>query len=124
MIEMTSALASDITITWLGAIGVGLYFNFLWRRQESGSSARAALFLAGVLTTMLAVRGFFWIWSGPVLGRLVFAAATLLPIAITLFTEQLLRRHHPRWLKLLALASAYSSDCQHDRWPDSIIHFC
>lgn len=100
---MTSALASDITITWLAAIGAGLYFHFLWRRDNSGTAERATLFLVGVFTVMLAVRGFFWLWGGAALGRLVFVAATLMPIAITLFTEQLLRRHHPRWLKLLAL---------------------
>jgi hypothetical protein len=100
---MTSALASDVTITWLAAIGAGLYFHFLWRQNSSGAAARSSLFLVGVFTAMLAIRGFYWIWGGVALGRLVFVAATLLPIAITLFTEQLLRRHHPRWLKLLAL---------------------
>lgn len=101
---MTHALASDITITWLSAIGTGLYFHFLWRRRESGPAVKATLFLMGVLMALLAVRGFFWLWGGAALGRLVFIAATLLPIAVTLFTEHLLRRHHPRWLKLVALS--------------------
>lgn len=110
---MINALASDVTVTWLGALGCGLYLHFLWTRREAGTGT--GLFLFGVLTALLAVRGFAWLLGGPhfgpllgpllsrLLGRLVFAAATLLPIATTLFAEQLLRRHHPLWLKLLAL---------------------
>lgn len=100
---MIDALASDVTVTWLGALGCGLYLHFLWTRRETGTCSGTGLFLFGVLTALLAVRGFAWLLGGPLLGRLVFAAATLLPIATTLFAEQLLRRHHPLWLKLLAL---------------------
>ena len=64
---------------------------------------RVTLFLVGVLTALLALRGFFWLWGGGALGRLVFVPATLMPLAITLYVEQLLSRHHPRWLKVLAV---------------------
>jgi hypothetical protein len=99
---MDGALASDLTVTWLGALGTALYLRFL-ARTESMRDVRPAAYLFGVLTVLLLVRGFFWIHGGPWLGRLVFAAATLLPITMTVFTEHLLRRHHPRWLKVLAL---------------------
>lgn len=99
---MINALASDVAVTWLGAAGCGLYLHFLWTRRDA-AAAGPGLFLFGVLTALLAVRGFAWLFGGPLLGRLVFAAATLLPIAMTLFAEHLLRRHHPLWLKLLAL---------------------
>ncbi|AQV94198.1 hypothetical protein BJN34_09895 [Cupriavidus necator] len=98
---MIDALASDVAVTWLGAVGCGLYLHFLWSRREAG--AGTGLFLFGVLTALLAVRGFSWLFGGTLLAQLVFAAATLLPIAMTLFAEYLVRRHHPLWLKLLAL---------------------
>ena len=100
---MLNALASDVAVTWLGALGTGAYFRFLWSRNESTASMRVTLFLVGVLTALLALRGFFWLWGGGALGRLVFVPATLMPLAITLYVEQLLRRHHPRWLKVLAV---------------------
>ena len=65
---------------------------------------RATLFLVGLLTALLALRGFFWLWEDSAIGRLVFMTATLLPLALTLYAEHLLRRHHPRWFKLLALS--------------------
>ena len=70
--------------------------------QRGGNpAARAELFLFGTLAVMLFVRGFWWPTRQPLLGRAVFAAATLLPLAITLFVEHVLRRHHPLWLKVL-----------------------
>lgn len=101
---MLNALASDVAVTWLGALGTAAYFRFLWDRNESTASMRVTLFLIGVLTALLALRGFFWLWAGGTLGRFVFMAATLLPLAVTLYVEHLLRRHHPRWFKLLAVS--------------------
>ena len=82
-----------------------LCFFFLRQREESGTSG-ASLFLIGTLAVLLLLRGFYWLSSVPAagtLGRLVFAAATLLPLAITLFVERLLRRHHPLPLKFLSM---------------------
>jgi hypothetical protein len=101
---VVEALATDIVVTELGALGCALYLHFLWRRKQHQSGIGASLFLFGVVTVLLAVRGPFWYFASPFLGRLTFAAATLLPLAITLFCEQLLRRHHPFWLKVLALS--------------------
>jgi hypothetical protein len=96
-----NALASDVAVTWLGAAGCLMCWFFLRNSDESGSRTRAAVFLIATLAVLLTVRGFAWLYPGT-LGRLVFAAASLLPLAITLFTEHLLRRHHPLWLKVLA----------------------
>ena len=40
------------------------------------------------------------------LARLTFTFATWLPLAITLFFERVLRRHHPLWVKVFALATS------------------
>lgn len=82
-----------------------VYFHFLWQQRQGSAFAQAALFLFGTTAALLGVRGFFWLFGEPAaLGRLVFAAATLLPIAVSIFSEHLLRRHHPLALKLGALA--------------------
>lgn len=65
---------------------------------------RAALLLFGVLAGLLSIRGVYWITVHPGAGQLVFVFATLLPLLCTLFVEQLLRRHHPFWLKVFALS--------------------
>jgi hypothetical protein len=99
---LITALASDVVVTWLGAVGTGLYVSFLWQRSSPTAFTRAVLFLLVCTFTILALRGFYWMSGSSALGRVVFAAASLLPLAITLVTEQLLRRHHPLLLKLVA----------------------
>jgi len=103
--QMHGALAVDVAVTWLGAAGCALYLRFLSRQEGAGGAVRASLFLVGVLCALLALRGFFWLYQYAWLGHLVFAAATLLPLAATLYVEQLARHHHPVWLKLLALGT-------------------
>lgn len=102
---MINALASDVALSWMGAAGCLLCYRFLWTSGEPGPQTRATLFLTAILAIMLTLRGFFWLYGSPALGRLVFAVATWLPLAVTLFIEHLLRRHHPLWLKLLAMAT-------------------
>lgn len=99
---MTDALASDVAVTWIAALACIPYLRFLWR-AESPAGGRAALALVGLLCALLTLRGFDWLDFSPWLGRLTFAVATWLPLAATLFCERVLRRHHPLWLKGLAL---------------------
>lgn len=102
---MIDPLAADLSVTWLGAAGCVLYAWFLWRHRSSGFAIRATLFLVVTVAWVLFVRGFYWALGSEALGRLVFAGATLLPLAITSFTEALLRRHHPLWLKAFGLGA-------------------
>lgn len=98
---MTDPAYTDVAVSWLGAAGCGAYFGFVWSRRAGSAQARVELLLFGTLAVLLFLRGFWWTTREPLLGRAVFAAATLLPLAITLFVEHVLRRHHPLWLKLL-----------------------
>jgi len=100
---VTDPLASDVAVTWLGAAGCALYARFFWQQHASDFAARATLFLLALLVWVMFLRGFYWLWDSAALGHLVFAGATLLPFALTLFSEGLLRRHHPQWLKLAAV---------------------
>lgn len=100
---MPDATAGDVAVTWLGAAGCALYLRHAWSELDGSAAARAAAFLFGVLAVLLALRGVYWLHDDPWLARLVFCAATLLPLAITLFVEHVIRRHHPFWLKAFAL---------------------
>ena len=101
---MADPIFSDVAVTWLGAVGCAVYLHFLWQQRQGSALAQASLFLFALLAALFGIRGFFWLSERSAgLGRLVFAAATLLPIAVSLFAEQLLRRHHPLALKLASL---------------------
>lgn len=102
---MVDPIYSDVAVTWIGAAGCAVYAHFLWQIRQSSSLARGALFLFMLLGLLLLIRGFFWMMPDSMaLGRTVLGVATLLPVAVTIFSEHLLRRHHPLSLKLSALA--------------------
>lgn len=100
------AVAIDVLVTWIGALGAASYLLHIVRNPSRSPLERRAVLLLGVLTILLAVRGFAWLQPDVRLNRLTFAAATLLPLAMALFVEGLLRRHLPRPAKLLAAGSS------------------
>jgi len=95
--------AIDAAITWSGAAGCLFYLWTLYRHGRRGEGPQR--FLVGVLASLLLVRGFEWLAHRPSIDRLTLVIAAWLPLAITLFIERVLRRHHPLWLKLWALAT-------------------
>jgi hypothetical protein len=97
-------VAIDAAVTWAGAAGCLFYLWTMHRQGRHGVGAQQ--FLMGVLAGLLLVRGFDWITHRQILDRLTFAIASGLPLAITLFVEHVLRRHHPLWVKVFALASS------------------
>jgi hypothetical protein len=101
------AAGIDVLVTWLGATGALSYLVHIVRNPSRSPLERRAVFLLGVLAALLTVRGFAWLrMDDALLKRAVFAAATLLPLAMALFTEGLLRRHLPLAAKLLAAGSS------------------
>ncbi len=100
------AVAVDVLVTWIGALGAAGYLLHIVRNPSRSPLERRAVLLLGVLTVLLLVRGFSWLEADVRLDRLTFAAATLLPLAMALFVEGLLRRHLPRPAKLLAAGSS------------------
>jgi len=95
--------AIDAAVTWAGAAGCLFYLWTLYRHGRRGEGPQR--FLVGVLASLLLVRGFEWLANRQILDRLTFVIAAWLPVAITLFIERVLRRHHPLWVKLWALAT-------------------
>lgn len=99
----TPAESIDVLSTWVGGIAVLRYRLAIGRRREHSPLERRAAFLISAIAALLIIRGFSWLrpdqrW----LGTVMLAPAALLPLAMTLFVEGLLRRHMPRWVKWLA----------------------
>jgi hypothetical protein len=94
----------DVLVTWVGAATLVRYLVVINRRRERSPLERRATFLIGTLAALCLLRGFSWLhpdvrW----LGVLMLVPATLLPLAMTLFAEGLLRRHLERSMKALAV---------------------
>jgi hypothetical protein len=94
-------VATEIAITWAAAAGCLFYLVAMYRGEHGVGAQR---FLILILAAVLFIRAFSWMSGDLRLARLTFAFATWLPLAITLFVERVLRRHHPLWVKLLALS--------------------
>jgi hypothetical protein len=93
-------VAIEVAVTWAASAGCLFYLVAKLTHERGG---RAQTFLVAVLAGLLAIRGFGWLNADARFLRPTFLFATLLPLAITLFIERVLRRHHPLWVKLLGL---------------------
>ncbi len=96
----TRSESIDVLVTWVGAITLFRYQIALRHRGERSALERRTGFLVSALALHLALRGFSWLrpevrW----LGALMLVPAALVPLAMTLFVEGLLRRHVPHWMK-------------------------
>lgn len=101
----TPAESVDVLVTWVGAATLIRYLVVIGRRHERSTLERRASFLIGVLAALCLIRGFSWLrpedrW----LGVLTLVPGALIPLALTLFAEGLLRRHMPVWIKGLGVA--------------------
>jgi hypothetical protein len=102
----TPSESVDVLVTWIGAAALLRYRIALGRRRERSALERRAGFLVSALALLLLLRGFSWLrpdvrW----LGVAMLLPATLLPLAMTLFVEGLLRRHVAHWIKWLAVGA-------------------
>ena len=88
-----SALYSDVIITWLGAAGIWGYLNFVHHHRAGGTLERNTMFLLYCVLALMVVRGFYWLLDYPWLGYFRFLPTALIPLAVVLFGESLMRRH-------------------------------
>lgn len=100
---MADTIVTDVVLTWTAAAGCVLYLWMLFHAGRRGGGPQR--FLIAVLACLLVVRGFRWLHSSDTLEHVTLAFAALLPLATTLFVERVLRRHHPLWFKVFALAA-------------------
>jgi len=95
---------AEALVSWLSLYGVATAFWTYWRQTSRTRLERCIMLLLECLAALLLVRGFFWITGWPVFGILTYAAGGLIPLAIMLYVESLLRRHFPLPVKLFVLA--------------------
>lgn len=102
---MDEALRTDLLVNAVGAVGALAYLGALLGKRVRSTLENRSLLLVALVSTMLVLRGYLWLVQGhPTLGTLRIIPATLLPLAMTLFVEGVLRRHLPLAMKLLVLA--------------------
>ena len=100
------AVRSDVVVTWVGAFGALLFLRAAGRAPSRSALHARARFLLAVLAGVLFLRGFAWIFPDTDwLGVLFFVPASLLPLAMTVFAEGLLRRHLTPGVKRWAAAA-------------------
>ena len=95
---------AEALVSWLSLFGVATAFRVYWIQTARTRLELCIMFLLECLGALLLVRGFFWITGLAVFGVLTYCAAALIPFAILLYVEALLRRHFPRWAKVFVLA--------------------
>ncbi|MEP6989886.1 MAG: hypothetical protein ABJA80_03075 [bacterium] len=101
------AFAVDVLVTWVGAAALARFVIVLGRHRHGTPLEPRARFLFGTVAALLFLRGFSWLWpESTALAFLTFVPVSLLPIPMTVLAEGLLRRHVPRWMKVLATTVA------------------
>src|SRR6476660_5635719 len=90
---------AEALISWFSLLGVLMAVRVYWSQTTRTRLELCAMFLLECLGFLLLVRGFYWIWGLAFLGRLTYLVAAVIPLAILLYVEALLRRHFPLWAK-------------------------
>ncbi|MFL4471801.1 hypothetical protein ACERZ8_18670 [Tateyamaria armeniaca] len=105
MTGLAPTLIADSVVSLAGLIGLALFAQVL-RMQPGSAVTRRFLFALQVVAALLAIRLLQWLTGVEWIGRLTFAVAALVPLAMLLVAETLLRRHAPLALKLCVSGGA------------------
>lgn len=94
----------DIAINIVGLSGVVAYLFHLHRSRLRSPLEHRLLFLFWTLAVLFSARTIFWAMGEAAhLQTIVFIPATILPLAVLLTIEGLLRRHAPLFLKVFSM---------------------
>lgn len=94
---------AEALVSWMSLYGVIIAWRVYWKQATRTRLELCVMFLLECLALLLAVRGLFWITGRPIFGELTFAAGSLVPLAVLLYIEALLRRHFPLLAKAFVL---------------------
>jgi len=94
---------AEALVSWFSLLGVIMAVRVYWSQTTRNRLELCAMFLLECLGALLLVRGFYWVWGLAFLGRLTYLVAAMIPLAILLYVEALLRRHFPLWAKAFVL---------------------
>lgn len=95
---------AEAVVSWMSLFGVWTALRVYWKQTTFSRLERCAMFLLQCVGALLFVRGFFWITGARAFGVLTFLVAAVIPLAVVLYVEALLRRHLPLAAKIVALA--------------------
>jgi hypothetical protein len=95
---------AEALVSWLSLYGVFIALRVYWKQTARSRLERCAMFLLECLGLLLAVRGIFWITDAKLFGILTYVVAAVLPLAILLYVESLLRRHFALAAKIFVIA--------------------
>ncbi len=100
---MTTSLVIDSLINAMGLAGVLALILALRRRDAPGGMRWRWTLALGLVAVMYASRGLEWLGAGTGFAAVTMAAAAVIPLAVLLVVEGLIRRHAPLIVKLLVL---------------------
>lgn len=106
MTGLSPELIADSVIALTSLIGLGLFARVLRVQQPQTEVTRRFLIAIQVVAALLAIRLLQWLSGVEWIGRLTFAVAGTVPLAVLLVTEALLRRHAPLALKIWTAGGA------------------
>src|SRR5439155_12576575 len=94
---------AEALVSWISVYGVYITLRVYWRQTTRSRLERCVSFLLECLGALLLVRGFFWTTGYRVFGAATFLVVAMVPLAVVLYVEALLRRHLPLAVKVLVL---------------------
>ena len=97
---------AEALVSWMSIYGVLIALRVYAKQATRSRLELCVMFLLECLAVLLAVRGFFWLTHRAVFGILTYASAALIPLAVLLYVEALLRRHFPLILKAFVLVGS------------------
>lgn len=100
---MTTPVIIDSLVNAMGLAGVLALILALRRRDAPGGMRWRWTLALGLVAVMYASRGLEWLGGGSGFAAVTMAAAAVIPLAILLVVEGLIRRHAPLSVKLLVL---------------------
>ncbi|WP_299402680.1 hypothetical protein [uncultured Roseobacter sp.] len=106
MTGLSPEMIADSVVTLASLIGLALFAQVLRMQQPRTAITQRFLFVIQVVAALLTIRLLQWLTEVEWIGRLTFAVAGLVPLAMLLVTETLLRRHAPLALKAWAAGGA------------------
>ena len=101
-----AVLIADSLVSLFALIGLCFVVSFLLRRSKSDGLTIRLVFALAVLALMLAARLASWLNGAGIFQLLTLMAASLVPLAVLIVTEGMLRRHAPPFAKWFALISS------------------
>ncbi|MGH7741377.1 MAG: hypothetical protein ACRENS_05075 [Candidatus Eiseniibacteriota bacterium] len=94
---------AEALVSWMSLYGVLIALRVYAKQATRTRLELCVMFLLECLAALLAVRGFFWMTHRAAFGIATFAVASLIPLAVLLYVEALLRRHFPLMAKAFVL---------------------